>query len=260
MHISSHYRSKNGLLSGGALLMLLSTAALFSTAASACDSEQQRAALYALESQKLLEHGPSFRHGWEDKAITLSIENPANAAAQACKAELLVQIPQQDLDEVNRYLDQNPAKRILLGAQGYSVPASNSIRVETAYRLSNTGDITLTDSPDRAYKDMHNSLEFMYQLLAQLRTEVTASSHNTQAWPATLLTEERKQCAVTLKAQDIAAACACRTDALATKISPRQMELVHTLLQQPYSTATGALISYTTFSKQVNQQCGLQKP
>src|SRR6478735_5337890 len=83
----------------------------------ACSDAATLATLQNLESVKFLENAPTFKHAWEDKAIQLEFVNPiANnqPTAQDCVATLQLTLPQQDLDEVNTYLDENPAKRILL--------------------------------------------------------------------------------------------------------------------------------------------------
>lgn len=225
----------------------------------ACDNPAALKQLQAGESQTLLKNAPSFRHGWDDGTIQLRL-GQGRASADGCTASLQLELPQADLDEVNAYLEKNPAKRILLGAQGYAVPEQRIITVDYRYRLD--GDaVSAHNEGNKPLSDLHHSIEFMYQLLAQTRAEISAESTNRIAWPAAARAEELKRCTQTLKSgrEPIEAACNCRVDQLTSKLSARQMELVDFLLDQPYSTATGALIGYTEQSKAINHSCGLSK-
>jgi hypothetical protein len=225
----------------------------------ACDKAADQASLLSLESKALLDNAPTFRHGWEDGNIRLQFKDH-RSQAEGCHATMQLTLPQADLDEVNAYLDQHPAKRILLGAQGYAIPENRLIEVDYGYQVK--GDAIVPQNADnKPLKDLHHSIEFMYQLLAQTRADVTSASRNTQPWPAERKAQESKRCADTLKTDGapIGSACDCRIEKLALLISPRQQELVDFLLAQPYSTATGALIGYTEQSKAINHSCGLTK-
>lgn len=225
----------------------------------ACNDPAVLQQLQARESQTLLKNAPSFRHGWDDGNIKLRFSQ-GQASTDGCTASMQLELPQADLDEVNAYLEQHPAKRILLGAQGYAIPEQRVITVDYRYRLDG-GSVSAHNEGNKPLSDLHHSIEFMYQLLAQTRAEVNAESSNSAAWPAALRAEELKRCTQTLKSgrESIETACNCRVDKLATRISARQMELVDFLLNQPYSTATGALIGYTEQSKAINHSCSLSK-
>lgn len=214
--------------------------------------------LYKLESEKLLTNAPTFRHGWEDGAIKLEF---ADAAIRdtGCGATMRLELPQSDLDQVNAYLDRNPAKRILLGAQGYAIPENHRIAIDYLYVMQ--GDQVLPKNEgNKPLADLHHSIEFMYQLLAQIRADIQPDTVNGQPWPEAVRSRERQRCMQTLKAEEATeSACDCRVEKLAAKLSPRQLELVDFLLEQPYSTATGALIGYTEQSKAINYGCKLAK-
>jgi hypothetical protein len=229
------------------------------TPAWACDQAALHADLMSRESRLLLDNAPTFRHGWEDGSIQLAFKD-LQVQDEACHATMQLTLPQTDLDEVNAYLDQNPAKRILLGAQGYAIPENRVLQVD--YRYQAKGDAVVPNNADnKPLSDLHHSIEFMYQLLAQTRADVTAASRNTQPWSAERKAEQAKRCAETLKANGASTetACGCRIEKLEQLISMRQLDLVDFLLQQPYSTATGALIGYTEQSKAINHSCGLSK-
>lgn len=220
----------------------------------ACDNENGLKNLQAKEANKLLENAPSFRHGWEDGKIKLAFVSPKSVEGR-CELNMQLELPQNDLDEVNAYLDKNPAKRILLGAQGYSIPESHL--VSTPYQYTNS--YTASNDGNKPLSDLHHSLEFMYQLLAQLRAEVSDSDSNHQPWTQTTINKELQTCKTKLTAPDLEQACQCRIEKLSQKVSDRQMELVNFILEHPYSAATGSLIAYTELSKNINFSCSLKK-
>ncbi len=110
---------------------LLSTSTAF-----ACDAPDTLSAIHTSVSEKLLQNAPTFRHGWEDKEIELLITN-AQKTANGCQATLQITIPQSDIDAVNAELEAQPAKRILLGAQGYRIPEQPMSIVDYYYLIEN---------------------------------------------------------------------------------------------------------------------------
>lgn len=58
---------------------------------------------------------------------------------------LQITFPQQDIDEVNAVLDAQLKRRILLGAQGYSVPETTISQVDYFYRLEGDNVIPEND-------------------------------------------------------------------------------------------------------------------
>lgn len=230
----------------------------FAASAQACNSPQAVEALRAIETTKLLQHPLAFSHGWQDGEIRLSVAQGRQNAEGNCTAMMKLEIPQRDLDTVNAHLDQNPAKRILLGAQGYSVPPAPMFEVPFNFTLDN-GKVMPKNDQNRPLNDMHHSLEFMYQLLTQLGAEISAPGNNRQPWPANLQESERTVCQASLAASDAAAACSCRAQALEASYNARQMALIDHLLSHPYSTTSKAIVSFNTLSNDINKRCGLQK-
>lgn len=213
----------------------------------------------AIETSQLLRNAPSFHHGWEDGLIKLDFTDATTVAGNDCKATMHLELPQRDLDEVNAHLEQNPAKRILLEAQGYHIPDNRIIQSEYFYHLAEP--VTANNASNSGLNELHHNLEYMYQSLAQLRAEVVAEASNNLPWSAKLRETQEMTCEESLHANagDLQQACSCRIQNLAAKIAPRQMELIDFILEQPFATATGALISYTELSKNINFQCGLKK-
>lgn len=211
-------------------------------------------ALLATESARLLENAPTFRHAWEDKTAQLSFSQP-KATPEGCVATMQLTLPQADLDEVNADLNGNPAKRILLSAQGYTVPEQAVQQVEYHYQMQDGKAVPLANN--QALNQLHSSLEYMYQNLAQQRIALKKGVKNTVAWDDTLRQTEKAQCMQKLAVAvgNLEFACTCRVDNLSRILSPRQMELVHFIESQPYSAATGALNAYTHTSKEINEDC-----
>lgn len=225
-------------------------------AAYACSDAATLKALNEFESAKLLQNAPTFKHAWDDKNIQLTFSD-AKPHDQGCVATMQLTLPKQDLGEVNAYLDENPAKRILLGAQGYTVPDNTINKVDYFYTLSN-GRLNSANDGNQALNSLHSNIEFMYQSLAQERIVLKPGISNTVAWSEQDKATEQKRCMAQYKSSaDLATACNCRADKLSTRLSPRQMELVAFIQSQPYSAATGVLSSYKQASKEINEACNL---
>jgi hypothetical protein len=233
---------------------------LSSTAAFACDTPETLSAIHTSVSEKLLQNAPTFRHGWEDKEIQLLITN-TQRTVNGCQATLQMTLPQTDIDAVNAELDAQPAKRILLGAQGYRIP-EQTISIVDYYYLVEDGAIIQKNDANTPLKSLYSSIEYMYQSLAQSRIVLNADADNQVAWSEaerqlTNDTCESEFNVSNTNTQSLATACACRTQKLSEILSARQMELVVFVQSQPYSAATGVLKSYINVSKPINDRCGL---
>ena len=247
------------------ITLLLSTCiiSLFSHLAlaepNACNDAHTLDTLQQLESKTLLKNAPTFKHGWQNQSITLNFAAQSSSDPAICEAKMTLTLPQADLDEVNTYFDANPAKRILLAGQGYVLPeVVNHLTYQ--YALNNQA-IVPNDSGNQDLKALHNGVEYMYQLLAQIRIEIKPSTLNTVTWPTDLTQTELELCTQRYLAANtpLSEACNCRVTHLSQVITANQMELIYFITQQPYSAATGVLTSYRDFSEQANQDCHLSK-
>lgn len=232
--------------------------ATLSWGAYACDGPQVASQLHRLESSKLLKNPTAFAHGWQDGDITLKFAELSGTGN--CTATMQLNLPQRDLDEVNAHLDQNPAKRILLGAQGYQVPESTVVKLPYQFTLEN-GRIASHNEGNKALSDLHSSLQFMYQLLTQLRAEVKADNQNTTPWPDKTKTQWLTQCqqAFANNAANAGTGCDCKVESLAKTYTERQMELIADLQSHPYSATSAALIRFKELDKSINKSCGLSQ-
>lgn len=222
----------------------------------ACGDANLIAEIRTIETNKLLENAPTFKHAWDDNAIKLEF-SAAQQSGEQCVATMQISLPQQDLDEVNAYLNENPAKRILLGAQGYTIPENAMNKLEYFYQIE-ANKAKPNNAQNQALNSLHSSLEYMYQTLAQQRIVLKKELKNTIKWPEATIKSEKAICMNTLQAPvlDLADACGCRIEALSQVLSPHQLELVNFIQKQPYSAATGVLNSYQSTSNEINQACG----
>ena len=218
----------------------------------ACETADLNQQLSQLESKTLLKNAPTFRHAWDDGAIKLDWSS-VRKDNERCVVQMMLSLPEADLQQALQYMEQNPAKRILLAAQGYAVPDQPKQIVEFAYQLE-SGKVSADNEGNLVLRQLHNNLEYTYQLLAQIRINVSAQTSNTTAWPAELKASEKSSCVASGKSS--AAACDCRVAELEKVISPRQKELVDFIRSQPYAMAAGSMDSFVSLSKQIDSRCG----
>jgi len=217
----------------------------------ACDSAEIRQQLRQIESEVLLKNAPTFQHAWDAGTIKLDWRD-LQTQQDHCVANMLLTLPEADLQEANTFLEQNPAKRILSAAQGYAVPDPATQQVDFIYRL-NEGKVQQDNQHNFPLRQLHSNIEYTYQLLAQTRIAVTPTQLNQVAWPETLKANEVKQCLANGKMSQTA--CECRVAQLEKRISPQQKNLIEFIKQHPYSVATGSMDSYVSLSKQVDESC-----
>jgi hypothetical protein len=222
---------------------------IFSVPGFACDDIE---ALYALESATLLKNAPTFKHGWEDKTIQLHFSD-VKTTAEGCMATMQLTLPQQDLDEINAEINQT--KRTELAIKGYEVPKPVN-RVVYYYQVKD-GQVLPNTELNHALKRLHESVEYMYQSLAQQRIALKKGIKNPVTWDDSLKQTEMAHCRthyiVTVGNLDFA--CTCRVDNLSRIMSPRQIELAHFMESPPSPAAAEALNAYLHSSKKINDDC-----
>jgi len=168
-------------------------------------------------------------------------------------ATMQLTLPQQDLDEMNA--ETNPAKRTEHAAQGYEIPKSVN-RVDYYYQTKD-GQVLPSTSLNHALKRLHESIEYMYQSLAQQRIALKKGIKNTVAWDDSLKQTELAHCRThyTVIVGNLDFACTCRVDNLSRIMSPRQIELVHFMASVPSPAAANSLNAYLHSSKKINEDC-----
>ncbi len=220
----------------------------------ACADSDDMAQLKQIESEKLLSNAPTFKQAWIEKTISIKF-TPKRTIDNQCMASFEIQLPQKDIDEATQHLDQNPAKRILLAAQGYAVPDKISIETPFYYQMTN-GKVVPSELKNSELKSLHNNLEYTYQLLAQLRANVDEKSVNETPWRTEEINAAIQTCRNKQSSKSEAVNfCPCRIEQLSKNISAKQMELINYIETQPFSVATGSLNGFQKLSEKVNHEC-----
>jgi len=229
-------------------------------AAAECNQDNVAKKLQEIEIAQLLQNAPTFKHGLDSGAISLSFENISNKDGY-CSSELKLTLPQNDINEVNLHLDQYPAKRILLGAQGYRIPETTVSSASFYFELGPDGSIKPLNNKNISLKDLHQSVQYIYELLAQLRAAFNPNQMNQEVWSTELsaILIDTCKAKLTAKEMDLNLACQCQEAKIRQRISPYKMALIDYVNNQPYSAATGTLNSYLEFTSAVNRECGLKK-
>ena len=236
------------------IAIVLSLLATSYQSALACTNDDAMTQLKQIETDKLLSNAPTFKQAWIDKAISIKFISQKTVDNQ-CMASFEIQLPQVDIDEATRHLDQNPAKRILLAAQGYAVPDKTTIETPVYYQITN-GKVVLNDLKNSELKSLHNNLEYTYQLLAQLGVNVDEKSINQISWNSTEMNTAIQSCRNKESSKSEANNfCPCRIEQLSKNISAKQMELINYIETQPFSVATGSLNGFQKLSEKVNHEC-----
>ncbi len=220
----------------------------------ACADSDDMAQLKQIESEKLLSNAPTFKQAWIEKTINIKF-TPKRSVDDQCMASFEIQLPQKDIDEATQHLDQNPAKRILLAAQGYAVPDKTSIETPFYYQMTN-GKVVPSETKNTELKSLHNNLEYTYQLLAQLRANVDEKSVNETPWRTEEINAAIQTCRNKQSSKSEAVNfCPCRIEQLSKNISAKQMELINYIETQPFSVATGSLNGFQKLSEKINHEC-----
>lgn len=236
------------------IAIFLSLLALNYQSALACNDEDAMAQLKQIEADKLLSNAPTFKQAWIEKTISIKF-TPQKTSDNQCQASFEIKLPQVDIDEATQHLDQNPAKRILVAAQGYAVPDKTTIEIPYHYQMTNNKVVPI-DLKNSELKSLHNNLEYTYQLLAQLRANVDERSINQTAWGTQVMDAAIQSCRnqASSKSQE-SNFCPCKIEQLAKHISAKQMELINYIQTQPFSVATGSLNGFQKLSEKINHEC-----
>ncbi len=226
------------------LFSLLNASAVLAT----CLSSSQLDALTEAETNYLNQKiPPAFKHALEAKEVSVAVED---VEGEACRAKLVVKLPQSHLDEANAVLDAAPAKKIMLGAQGYELPQKT---VNEAIFSVDANSLAIANSDilqTAEFGKLRASLELMYAFITQKRAEVIGSQENTIPWPNVLTEQVVAGCN---KAS--ASSCACIAEQYATKLTAHQMEYILYIRENPYALATGANDGFEIIKRNAEAVC-----
>lgn len=226
------------------IILILQTSFVFAN----CLSDDQIKQLEKQEIEYLSQKiPPAFKHGLASNTIIITMQR----VDSDCKARLVVELPQSDVEEANAILDAQPAKKIMLGAQGYVLPQETNH--EAVFNL-NADKTTIPDADilqTSPLGKLRASLELMYAFLTQKRAEVTSTQTNNIAWPDQIRQQEITDCSVNQPSAD----CACIADQYALKIPANQMEYIQYIRTNPYALAMGSSQAYEEIKQTATKHC-----
>lgn len=215
----------------------------------ACLSSSQLNELSEKETDYLSQKiPPAFKHALEANEVSVGVEA---VKGEDCLARLVVKVPQAHIDEANAVLDGQPAKKIMLGAQGYELP--QKMMNEATFNVdANSLAIANADILQTApFGKLRASLELMYAFITQKRADVTGDQQNTTPWPSALM----QQVATSCKDSVSTSVCACIAEQYATKLTPHQMEYIQYIRENPYALATGANNGFEIVKRNAESVC-----
>lgn len=230
---------------GVLLLAMFNATAVFA----GCLSDSQLQQLTEKESRYLSQQiPPAFKHALVDKAVKLDVQA---AVGEGCHAKLVLTLPQADIDEANAVLDAQPAKKIMLGAQGYALPQevinTATFTVDPASLEIPNVDILQT----APYGKLRASVELMYSFISQKRSNISEAQTNETPWPEALTTQVVSSCDSATKAVD----CTCVAKQYAMRIPARQMEYILSNEENPYAMGAGANQGFKTIKQKASSVC-----
>jgi hypothetical protein len=227
------------------LLLLINASFVFA----GCLSSSQLSQLVQTETNYLVQKiPPAFKHAVQANEVTIAVES---VDGEACQAKLLVTVPQADVNEANAVLDAQPAKKIMLNAQGYGLPENTKqeavFMVDASTLAIANADILQTAPLGK----LRASLELMYAFITQKRAEVLMEQKNTEPWP-----NETKQLVVSsCSAHQRPSVCACMAEQYALTIPSNQMEYIQYIRNNPYALATGVNKDFEMIKQKVISVC-----
>ncbi|MDP8566308.1 hypothetical protein [Methylophilus aquaticus] len=195
---------------------------------------------------------PAFADAVADRQIQ---GNMQIASADACQLHWQLTLPAADIEEAQAILQAQPAKQIMLAAQGYEIPAQTSL--DALFLLD---EKRMQPQPKEGLQTaplgkLRASVELMYALLTQARADA-AARHPVWTEPETQILNA--QCAMQFVAkEDIQQACACRTQEISARFTARQVRYNQYISSNPYAFASGNGGDFKQLDKRLQERCGL---
>lgn len=194
---------------------------------------------------------PAFADTLEDGLIQASL---TLQDTDTCTLNLTMQLPQADIDEAQTLLAAQPAKQIMLAAQGYRLPEQTRLQVSYRYDVANKQPFANEILQTGALGQLRANVELMYAMLTQARANPANTSSGLPLWQAAQRQQAQGICS-TMNPQLSAAACACWVNGMAEKVTYRQLTYYQYLNSNPYAFASGQGASLKTVDKALQQQC-----
>ena len=221
------------------LLRQLTTASIFIAsffvmhlAQAACVKDTYLKQLNEQEVQYMLNRvPPAFSHAVQDQQIiyTHHVEDQQN-----CIVSVHIQLPQAHITEAQAKLDSDPSKKILLFAQGYSLPDKTEVMAKYSLDphtlMANTNETLQSGELGK----LRASIEMMYSLITEKRLNELSQSVNLQ-WSQPDLDKSIKACESSKKSKQY---CECNVQFFAQHLQPRDFENLQYSQSNPYAFAS----------------------
>lgn len=219
----------------------------------ACLDDASLKTLADQEMQYMLQRiPPAFADAVSDQQVSGSM---SVSAMQSCQIRWQLQLPAADLADAHALLQADPAKQIMLAAQGYQLPETTGNQADfslDAASLQPQHRDTLQIAP---LGKLRASVELMYAMLTQARADALSTP---KPWTSDDQQALKQVCQQHYQADDMTQACDCYAIGLAQKYSYRQVRYNQYLLSNPYAFATGNGAAYKSLDKALHSLCGLQ--
>lgn len=218
----------------------------------ACLDQASLQVLADKEMQYLLQRiPPAFGDAVSDRLIQ---GHMTLKAADTCQVHWQLTLPAADIAEAQALLQADPAKQIMLVAQGYQIPEQANVEaafaVDTAI-LQPVHQEVLQTAP---LGKLRASVELMYAMLTQART---TGSGTPLPWTQAELQSAQSSCQQQFHADKSELACGCYSQGIAEKYSARQVKYNRYLMTNPYAFATGNGGEFKQLDKALQARCGL---
>lgn len=224
----------------------------------ACLNPSQLEALQKNELSYMLNRiPPAFAHAVSDQQVTLKV---TEQQAEPCTAALVVNVPEAHLKEAQAVLEADPAKSIMLAAQGYAIPNTTALDATFKVVPSNLEIPSAETLQTAKLGQLRASVELMYSLITQARANLPDNAQNATPWSTAYQQANAKRCSekyMLSSGQDMAGACACQANTLAKHVSERQMEYIDYVRSNPYAVATGSSQYFARLESETLLACGL---
>jgi hypothetical protein len=200
---------------------------------------------------------PAFADAVADKSVSVKA---VSAEAEMCSAKILVTVPEQDIQAANAILARDPAKKIILFSQGYSLPETTQL--SATFKLDEkTLQVAHQETLHSAeLGKLRASVEMMYSMITQSRADIDPQSRNSLAWGKEFAQQQTANCSKTfINSANVAAGCECQVQKLAEVVSEKQMRYVDYINSNPYAQGTGSGKNFAEIKRNVDASCGLRK-
>lgn len=218
----------------------------------ACLDQQALQTLANQQLKYLVERiPPAFGDAVTDQLIQQHMDVKETST---CQVRWQLTLPAADVAEAQALLQADPAKQIMLAAQGYQIPEQTNVEAEFGVDVATLQPLHQEILQTAPLGKLRASVELMYAMLTQARTSVSGQP---LPWTQAELQGVQSSCQQQFHADKSEAACSCYSRGLAEKYSARQVKYNRYLLSNPYALATGNGAAFKQLDKALQTSCGL---